>query len=109
MILVNVTGQEGATYDYMDRFMQDLSQLITDSIPEKKISLIVTSPGFSAGSLNRGFARLSLVDPEERDASQKDVANRLTKLRSSQNETKNLFLRVIFTLWKTVGQSMQLI
>lgn len=88
MILVNVTGQEGATYDYMDRFMQDLSQLITDSVPEKKISLIVTSPGFSAGSLNRGFARLSLVDPEERDASQKDIANRLTKLTKGFNDTK---------------------
>lgn len=88
MILVNVTGQEGATYDYMDRFMQDLSQLITDSIPEKKISLIVTSPGFSAGSLNRGFARLSLVDPEDRDASQKDVANRLTKLTKGFTDTK---------------------
>jgi hydrophobe/amphiphile efflux-1 (HAE1) family protein len=88
MILVNVTGQEGATYDYMDRFMQDLSQLITDSIPEKKISLIVTSPGFSAGSLNRGFARLSLVDPEDRDASQKEVADRLTKLTKGFTDTK---------------------
>jgi hydrophobe/amphiphile efflux-1 (HAE1) family protein len=88
MILVNVTGQEGATYDYMDRFMQELSQLITDSIPEKKISLIVTSPGFSAGSLNRGFARLSLVDPEERETSQKEVANRLTKLTKGFTDTK---------------------
>ncbi len=88
MILVNVTGQEGATYDYMDRFMQDLSQLITDSIPEKKISLIVTSPGFSAGSLNRGFARLSLVDPEDRDATQKEVADRLTKLTKGFTDTK---------------------
>jgi len=88
MILVNVTGQEGATYDYMDRFMQELSQLITDSVPEKKISLIVTSPGFSAGSLNRGFARLSLVDPEDRDASQKEVANRLTRLTKGFTDTK---------------------
>ena len=88
MILVNVTGQEGATYDYMDRFMQELSQLITDSIPEKKVSLIVTSPGFSAGSLNRGFARLSLVDPEERETSQKEVANRLTKLTKGFTDTK---------------------
>lgn len=88
MILVSVTGQEGATYDYMDRFMQDLSQLITDSVPEKKVSLIVTSPGFSAGSLNRGFARLSLVDPEERETSQKEVANRLTKLTKGFTDTK---------------------
>ncbi len=79
MVLVNVTGQEGATYDYMDRFMQELSTLITDSIPEKKVSLIVTSPGFGVGAVNRGFARLSLIAPEERNASQKDIAAKLTQ------------------------------
>ncbi|WP_291119245.1 efflux RND transporter permease subunit [Flavobacterium sp. UBA6135] len=88
MVLVNVTGQEGATYDYMDRFMQDLSQLITDSIPEKKVSLIVTSPGFGVGAVNRGFARLSLIDPEERDASQKDIANKLTQWTRGFNDAK---------------------
>lgn len=88
MILLNVTGPEGATYDYMDRFMQDVSQLITDSIPEKNVSLIVTSPGFSAGSVNRGFARLSLVDPSERDRSQKEIAQKLTSLTKGYNDAK---------------------
>lgn len=36
MVMVNVNGPEGATYDYMDSFMQELSQLISDSIPEKR-------------------------------------------------------------------------
>lgn len=88
MILMNVTGPEGATYDYMDRFMQELSQLITDSVPEKKVSLIVTSPGFSAGSVNRGFARLSLVDPSERERSQKEIAQTLSGLAKKYNDAK---------------------
>ncbi|UPQ79865.1 efflux RND transporter permease subunit [Flavobacterium azooxidireducens] len=88
MILLNVTGPEGATYDYMDRFMQDVSQLITDSIPEKNVSLIVTSPGFSAGSVNRGFARLSLVDPADRERSQKEIAQKLTGLTKGYNDAK---------------------
>jgi len=88
MILMNVTGPEGATYDYMDRFMQDISQLITDSIPEKKVSLIVTSPGFSAGSVNRGFARLSLIDPDDRERSQKEIAQKLTGLTKNYNDAK---------------------
>lgn len=88
MILMNVTGPEGATYDYMDRFMQEISQLITDSIPEKKVSLIVTSPGFSAGSVNRGFARLSLVDPADRERSQKEIAQKLTGLTKNYNDAK---------------------
>jgi multidrug efflux pump subunit AcrB len=88
MILVNVTGQEGATYDYMDRFMQNLSELITDSIPEKKVSLIVTSPGFGVGAVNRGFARISLVDPEERENAQKDVAAKLTQWTKGFTDAK---------------------
>ncbi|MDP2162441.1 MAG: efflux RND transporter permease subunit [Flavobacterium sp.] len=89
MILMNVTGPEGATYDYMDRFMQEISQLITDSIPEKKVSLIVTSPGFSAGSVNRGFARLSLIDPADRERSQKEIAQKLTGLTKNYNDAKS--------------------
>ncbi|GGD14077.1 efflux RND transporter permease subunit [Flavobacterium orientale] len=88
MILLNVTGPEGATYDYMDRFMQEISELITDSIPEKKVSLIVTSPGFSAGSVNRGFARLSLIDPDDRERSQKEIAQKLTGLTKNYNDAK---------------------
>lgn len=88
MILMNVTGPEGATYDYMDRFMQDLSQMITDSVPEKKVSLIVTSPGFIAGSVNRGFARISLIDPSERERSQKDITQKLTGNSKKYNDIK---------------------
>lgn len=88
MILINVTGQEGATYEYMDKFMQELSDLITDSVPEKKVSLVITSPGFGVGAVNRGFVRLSLVDPSERDNSQKEIANKLTQWNRGFNDVK---------------------
>jgi hydrophobe/amphiphile efflux-1 (HAE1) family protein len=88
MILVNVTGQEGATYDYMDRVMQDLSELITDSIPEKKVSLIVTSPGFGAAAVNRGFSRISLIDADQRDRSQADIAKSLSQSSQQFSEVK---------------------
>jgi hypothetical protein len=29
----------------MDRFMQEISQLVDDSIPQKKVALTITSPG----------------------------------------------------------------
>lgn len=88
MILVNVTGQEGATFDYMDRVMQDLSELITDSIPEKKVSLIVTSPGFGAAAVNRGFSRISLIDADQRDRSQADIAKSLSQATQQFSEVK---------------------
>ncbi|HAF35517.1 MAG TPA: acriflavin resistance protein, partial [Sphingobacterium sp.] len=78
-ISVNVTGPEGATYEYMDRYMQELDKLVYDSIPENKISLNITSPGFGASSVNSGRIRMTLVDPGERKKSQDDIAKELTK------------------------------
>lgn len=83
-----VTAPEGASYDYMDRFMNDLTELINDSIPEKKVSLIVTSPGFGSSSVNSGFARIALVQPDERKKSQKEIAEKLTKLTKQYAEAK---------------------
>lgn len=78
-IRVSVTAPEGASYDYMDRFMTELTNLINDSIPEKKVSLIITSPGFGASSVNSGRATISLVEPEDRDRTQQEIASDLTK------------------------------
>lgn len=85
---VNVTAPEGASYDYMDRFMTELSELINDSIPEKKVSLVITSPGFGSSSVNSGRARISLVEVGDRERSQKEIAADLTKWTKSNAEAK---------------------
>ncbi|HUH27511.1 efflux RND transporter permease subunit [Gelidibacter sp.] len=76
---LNVTAPEGASYEYMDRFMTEITDLINDSIPEKKVSLIITSPGWGSSSVNSGRATISLVDPGERDRSQKEIAEDLSR------------------------------
>ncbi|MEA1787063.1 efflux RND transporter permease subunit [Arenibacter sp. GZD96] len=78
MLRISVQGPEGASYEYMDKYMQELSLLFHDSIPELKSSLVVTSPGFGSSSVNSGFARIALVDPSERERSQTEIANALT-------------------------------
>jgi hydrophobe/amphiphile efflux-1 (HAE1) family protein len=85
---VNVTAPEGASYDYMDRFMNELTQLVNDSIPEKKVSLIITSPGFGSSSVNSGRARISLLQPGEREKSQKEIAEKLTKWTKQYADAK---------------------
>lgn len=87
-ISANITAPEGASYDYMDRFMTELSDLINDSIPEKKVSLIITSPGFGSSTVNSGRARIALVEPEERERSQKQIAEDLTKWTKKYAEAK---------------------
>lgn len=85
---LRVTAPEGATYDYMDRFMTELTELINDSVPEKKVSLIITSPGFGSSSVNSGVARLSLVEPNERKKTQKQIADDLSKWTKQYSEAK---------------------
>lgn len=76
---MNITAPEGASYEYTDRFMQEIEQLINDSIPEKKVSLVITSPGFGSASVNSGRVRIALTEPDERERSQKEIAADLTK------------------------------
>jgi HAE1 family hydrophobic/amphiphilic exporter-1/multidrug efflux pump len=68
--------------------MQEISKVIDDSIPEKKVSLIITSPGFGASTVNSGRVRIALVDPSERDRTQKEIAGKLTKLTKKFPEIK---------------------
>lgn len=78
--VMRMSTPEGATYEYTDRFMQEISQLVDDSIPEKKVSLVISSPGFGGGgSVNSGFIRMSLKDPSEREKSQMEIADNLSQ------------------------------
>ncbi|HQW69040.1 MAG TPA: efflux RND transporter permease subunit [Flavobacterium sp.] len=88
LVVVGVTTPEGATFDYTDRFMQDMSTLINDSIPEKKIALVITSPGFMSSSVNTGRIRMALKDPEGRERSQKEIAADFTKWTKKYSEAK---------------------
>ncbi len=87
-ITMNVTAPEGASYDYMDRFMTDITELINDSIPEKKVSLIITSPGWGASSVNSGRANIALVQPGEREKSQAEIAADLSKWTKQYPEAR---------------------
>lgn len=87
-IVMSITTPEGATYDYTDRFMQEIGQLVDDSIPEKTVSLVITSPGFGASTVNSGRVRIALKQPDERERSQKEIAEKLTKWTKQYSEAK---------------------
>src|SRR5690606_2004844 len=87
-VSLRATAPEGVSYDYMDRFMTDLTMLINDSIPEKKVSLVITSPGFGSASSNSGIVRLGLVQPNERERSQGGIADKLSRLMRQYSEAR---------------------
>jgi hydrophobe/amphiphile efflux-1 (HAE1) family protein len=78
---IQLTAPEGSSYDYTDNFVLELSKMIEDSIPEKRINLTVTSPGFSgSGAANTGFLRIRLTEADKRKRSQAQIADKLTKI-----------------------------
>ncbi|HEY1115586.1 MAG TPA: efflux RND transporter permease subunit, partial [Chitinophagaceae bacterium] len=82
-----VTAPEGTSFDAMDKYIDRLSGLMIDSVPEKEIVLSVTSPGFSgSGSANTGFVRVTLVDPNERERSQKEIVGMINRNLPRFNE-----------------------
>ena len=77
---LQLSAVEGTSYDYMDQYVQEMVQFIQDSIPEHKTALSVTAPGFTgSGSVNSGFVRVTLVDPNERDRSQQEIVDVVSK------------------------------
>lgn len=86
---VSAQGPEGATYEYMDRFMMELSDLVNDSIPEKDVNLVNTSPGYGgSGAANRGSMRLTLVPPGERERSQEEIMDALSRQTKQFSEAR---------------------
>jgi len=76
LLRFTVLGQEGASYEYMTRYMNRISQFVEDSVPEKQINISVISPG---SNINSGFGRIGLVDPDKRVRTQQQITDYMTK------------------------------
>jgi len=83
---LQVTAPEGTAYDYMDRYIDRLSNFMIDSVPEKEVVLSFTAPGFSGNATNSGFVRVVLVDPKERERSQKQIVEMVNRNLPKFNE-----------------------
>lgn len=83
-----VNAPEGASFDYMSRYMNELTQLVNDSVPEKRVNLVMTSPGFGSASINSGRMLIKLVPPDERERTQKEIGQKLTQMTRKYTEGK---------------------
>lgn len=65
---VSSTAPEGATFDYMLNFTDDITKAIMKEIPEKERNAIytITSPGFGNAGSNSGMIRIILNDSTRR-------------------------------------------
>ncbi|MEY4824136.1 MAG: hypothetical protein RLZZ75_1049, partial [Bacteroidota bacterium] len=87
-IRFQMTGPEGASFNYMSDVAGGLTDYLSDSIPEKSF-VFASIPGFSGnGGVNGGTARIALVDPENRKRSQSDIVKAVTKKLSQFNNAR---------------------
>jgi multidrug efflux pump len=91
---LQITAPEGASFEYTDAFMLKLTDLVNDSIPEKRVMLTVTAPGFAgSGASNTGFVRLAFTEPALRDRTQQQLAAYVTRITRSFPEARTFVIQ----------------
>ncbi|AIZ63385.1 acriflavin resistance protein [Hymenobacter sp. DG25B] len=77
---VNSTGPEGASFEFMDAYMAQITKLAMDSTGAENLNSVftVTSPGFGGGS-NSGIARVLLIEADQRPKTQEQVADIMSR------------------------------
>ena len=89
LVSASITAPEGSSFEYMDRVMLELAQLVNDSVPEKVVNIVNTSPGFAGtGSPNTGRMRIGLVPPDERERSQDEIVEALARQTQKYTEAR---------------------
>ncbi len=75
---VQMQAPEGATFEYMDGYVREMTAFIQKEVPEHKGLVSVTAPGFGGSGVNSGFVRVILKDRQERIRSQQEIVDELT-------------------------------
>ena len=63
-------GAEGATFEYMDGYVMEITNFLQREVPEHSGLVSVTAPGFGTVGVNSGLVRVILKDPDERERTQ---------------------------------------
>ncbi|HBC80139.1 MAG TPA: acriflavin resistance protein [Bacteroidales bacterium] len=71
-ITINTSATEGATYEYMLAYCDDIAKLVEEKVPER-LSFTTMVRGGGMGNI-----RIMLVKPDERKRSQQEIADALT-------------------------------
>ncbi|HNR08789.1 MAG TPA: efflux RND transporter permease subunit [Saprospiraceae bacterium] len=77
---IQVTAPEGTSYEAMDRNIVAITDYVLEQVPEKTTVMSMTAPGFTgSGSVNTGFVRVVLSDPHDRERSQAQIVQAVSK------------------------------
>jgi len=74
---VMATGPEGASFEYMDVYVEKAIDVIQRKVSELETVISITSPGFGGASSNSAMMIAKLLDSDERQRSQTEIVNSL--------------------------------
>ena len=79
-IRISATAPEGASFEYMEKHMDLITELAISKIPEIKTPITITAPSFGAiGAVNSGTLNLYITEPDQRERSQQEIFEQISK------------------------------
>jgi len=89
-VQIRSTMQEGTSYRLMDFYINNMSNILHDSIPEIESMISLTG---GRGSNNSGFVRLTLTDASTRDRTQQQIAEEITGITRQLNDARSFVVQ----------------
>ena len=83
---LTATAPEGTSFERMSDYMDSVIELVRNDVPEADVVLANTS-GF-AGGANAGNTTVTLIPPEERERSQQEIADALSRSVRNLNDAR---------------------
>jgi multidrug efflux pump len=91
LLRLTVTTPEGSSYEYMSNYMDKLTQFVDDSVPEVNVNMMIV--GFGSRGVNGGIGRWGLVPPEQRDRTQQQVADYISRMMPQFPDAKTFVVQ----------------
>jgi multidrug efflux pump len=85
-ISINTTAQEGATYEFILDYIDDVSNTVTDLVPEQTGVISMVRGG-------GGFVRVTLQNPDERKRTQQEIADQLGSVLRKKTKARSMVMQ----------------
>lgn len=92
-IRIQSTMPEGTSYEAMDRYITEMTNVVQKSVKENEAIISVTAGGGGSNAANSGFVRLILKDAKERERSQQEIAEQLTGLTRKLSDARSFVVQ----------------
>lgn len=92
-IRVQSTMPEGTSFEMMDRYIQQMTKVLQDSVKETEAIISVTAGGGGSNAANSGFVRLTLKDASKRKRTQQEIAEQITGITRKLNDARSFVVQ----------------